>query len=94
MLNRAILVILQVIDDAGPALPELLSRLRSLHALHEQSVLWVNRLTAVESEQASIADALKSDREALNLLEASLAQNMAQFSANIGVMERRISALL
>ena len=54
MLNRAILVILQVIDDAGPALPELLSRLRSLHALHEQSVLWVNRLTAVEVNKQAL----------------------------------------
>lgn len=83
-----------MIDEAGPILPEVMSRLRSLHDLHEQSILWINRLAAVENGQASIEDALKSDREVMELLTESLGKNMVQFTANIDAIEKRVALLL
>ena len=83
----------QIIDDFGLALPELVSRLRSLHALHEQSILWVNRLAAAEGAQARIEDALMSDRETMEILKDSLARNMDKFKTNIESIEERFARI-
>lgn len=89
----------KVMDDfglgaqGGGELSALVLRLETLQSLHEQAVLWVNRLTLTEQHQALTEERCRQDEEVLRHLEHSLASNMQTLKSNIAAIDERIDRL-
>ncbi|XP_065196289.1 dynactin subunit 2-like [Sycon ciliatum] len=81
-------------DSVAVAVPDLLSRLKSLKLLHEQATHFGNTLRDVDIGQQQINGRLESQSKVLSDLKESLRVNMESIQTNCQNLESRIQRLM
>lgn len=89
-----IFALLPRLEPLLPLTPRLLSRLRSLSALHSSAATFASTLALVNSEVHRLGEGESGLREILTGLESSLEENDAKVRSNLAGLETRISTLL
>lgn len=77
-----------------PHIPHLLTRLRTLSALHTSAAEFQNTLEGLEEDQKKTRDSLLDLDKALESVEASLDENRGVVKSNVGALEERVEGLL
>jgi len=80
-------------DQASLQLPTIVSRLRSLKTLHEESSDALNKVNNLETQQKLIQETLKSNQELLYKVSQSLMENSKLMVNNIQSFESRITKI-
>jgi len=77
-----------------PHIPHLLTRLRTLSALHISAAEFQSTLEGLEAEQKKTRDSLLEISNALEGVEKSLEENKGVVKGNVGALEERVEGLL
>ncbi|KAG6813676.1 hypothetical protein H0H92_008524 [Tricholoma furcatifolium] len=89
--------ILPILSRLGPALPQIphiLTRLRTLAALHTSAAEFQDTLQGLEEEQRKMHEALTELDGAVKTVEASLEDNRSVVKGNVAGLESRVDTLL
>lgn len=81
-------------DSFVDVVPDLITRLQSLKALHEQASQFGQSLLELDSSQSTLNSQMRGQAKLLSELEASFKSNVATIEANCERVEARINALL
>lgn len=81
-------------NAAAGALPSVLSRLRSLQALHQQSASFAQRLQALEQQQDELQKLLETTNSAVRELGEGLTENTAIARDNMRALEEKVATVL
>ncbi|KAJ8294192.1 Dynactin subunit 2 [Rhodotorula toruloides] len=90
----ALFALLPRLDPLIPLAPRLLSRLRSLSALHESATTFSTTLSSLKSEVEHLGDGEKGLKEVLSGLETSFTENEERFKGNLEAFEERMSEVV
>lgn len=90
----ALFALLPRLDPLIPLAPRLLSRLRSLSALHESATTFSTTLSSLKSEVDRLGDGEKGLKEVLDGLETSFTENEERFKGNLEAFEKRMSEVV
>jgi nuclear migration protein JNM1 len=93
-LQEQLLPLLKRIEPSLPHIPHILTRLRTLSALHTSAGEFQSTLEGLEEEQRRTHQALDELQGAVDTVEKSLADNRDVIGKNMQGLERRIEALL
>ncbi|KAJ7078925.1 Dynamitin-domain-containing protein [Mycena belliarum] len=89
--------ILPLLSRLGPSLPHIphiLTRLRTLSALHSSAGQFESTLEGLEEDQRKIREALGELENAVKTIEQSLEENRSVVKGNVGGLEGRVDILL
>lgn len=89
-IQEQLLPILSRLNPSLPQIPHILTRLRTLSALHSAAGEFQGTLEGLEKEGNQTRDALKDLKEALSIVEASMTDNRALIKQNVAGLEKRI----
>ncbi|CAH3140390.1 unnamed protein product [Porites lobata] len=81
-------------DSFVDVVPDLITRLQTLKALHEQAGQFGQSLLQLDSSQSTLKSQMQDQAKLLNELEASFTANVAAIEANCARVEARMNALL
>ncbi|XP_027048370.1 dynactin subunit 2-like [Pocillopora damicornis] len=81
-------------DSFVDVVPDLITRLQSLKALHEQASQFGQSLLELDSSQSALNSQMRGQAKLLSELEASFNSNVATIEANCERVEARINTLL
>ncbi|BGP24884.1 dynamitin subunit 2 [Rhodotorula toruloides] len=90
----ALFALLPRLDPLIPLAPRLLSRLRSLSALHESATTFSTVLSTLKGEVERLGDDEKGLKEVLVGLETSFAENDERFKGNLQAFEKRMGEVV
>lgn len=85
--------ILEKFESTNEILPSLLKRLHSLRVIHEESALFTQRLSTLETTQAQSLRLLQEGKSALSILENSLSENMKNVQNNFDSIDARMKEI-
>lgn len=80
-------------DTLALTLPTLIARLSSLHALHASSATLAGRVADLERQSGAIDAALAAQRDGVQAVAKSAAENLAAIHANFKAMDNKIQQL-
>ncbi|KAJ3574645.1 hypothetical protein NP233_g1619 [Leucocoprinus birnbaumii] len=89
--------LLPILSRLGPALPQIphiLTRLRTLSALHTSAADFQATLEDLEKEHRKVHDALNELDDAIKTVEKSLEENRGVVKKNVADLEGRVESLL
>ncbi len=89
-----LLPILSRLSPALPQIPHVLTRLRTLSALHTSAADFQATLEDLEKEHQKVHDALNELNGAVETVEKSLEENRAVVKNNVAGLEARVETLL
>jgi len=78
-------------DSVAQSLPALVTRLKSLKLLHEESASFHQNITQLESQQQEIKQLLKSNNELMRQLEKNFGSNVTIIQQNVNALETRFA---
>jgi nuclear migration protein JNM1 len=90
----ALLPVLSRLAPSLPHIPHILTRLRTLSALHTSAGEFQGTMAALEEEQRKTRDALEALRNAVGDVEASLEANKGTVAGNVQGLEDRVDRVL
>ncbi|KAI6000715.1 Dynamitin-domain-containing protein [Pisolithus albus] len=90
----AILPLLSRLAPSLPHIPHILTRLRTLSALHGSAAEFQSTVAALEEEQKRTREALDELKTAVESVEGSLEANRNTVAGNVGNLEERVDNLL
>lgn len=93
-LQDQLLPILTRLGPALPHIPHILTRLRTLAALHTAAGEFNNTLTGLEDEQRRARESLKELDGAVESVAKSLEENRKVVGGNVAGLEERVEGLL
>ncbi|THH17877.1 hypothetical protein EW146_g3033 [Bondarzewia mesenterica] len=93
-LQEQITPILTRLVPSLPHIPYILTRLRTLSALHTSAAGFQSTLEGLETDQKKVREALEELSNAVDSLEASLDENGKLVKGNVSGLEDRIESLL
>ncbi|KAF8626814.1 hypothetical protein AX15_004652 [Amanita polypyramis BW_CC] len=91
--QEQLLPILSRLSPSLPQIPHILTRLRTLSALHGAAGEFQNTLEGLEKEGTKTHDAMFDLQQALTTVEGSIVENKTLIGQNIGGLEERIDDL-
>ncbi|KAF7790266.1 hypothetical protein EIP86_001220 [Pleurotus ostreatoroseus] len=77
-----------------PHIPQLLTRLRTLSALHANAALFQSTLESLEAEQRRVRAGLTELEDAINAVEGSVKENEGVVKGNVKALEERVSGVM
>merc|ERR1712129_301094 len=80
-------------DQAALQLPTIVSRLRSVKNLHEESANVVQKVNRLETQNKLIQKSLESNKNMLQNVQSSLSQNAATMTKNMESITERLNKL-
>ena len=86
----ALFTLLPRLDPLLPLTPRLLTRLRSLSALHSSAASFSTTLSELKDEVGKLGEGEKSLNEVLSGLEESVGANEARMKGNLEGLEQRL----
>lgn len=89
--------LLSLLTRLGPSLPQIphiLTRLRTLSALHISAAEFQGTLEGLEEEQRKMREALEELNGAVKTVEGSLDENQGLVKGNVSGLEERVEGLL
>lgn len=93
-MQEQLLPLLTRLGPTLPQIPHILTRLRTLSALHTSASEFQDTLEGLEEEQKKMREALTELDEAVGTVEESLEENQGLVKGNISGLEERVEALL
>lgn len=84
----------QRVESTAEALPDIVSRLRTLQTLHAEGALFTQRLHALDASAAEAQRMLVTDKELLTTVEGSFAANVATIEGNITLLDERVAKII
>ncbi|KAG2342519.1 hypothetical protein BDR05DRAFT_934863 [Suillus weaverae] len=90
----ALLPLLTRLAPSLPHIPHILTRLRTLSALHASAGEFQGTMAALEEEQRKTKDALEALKSAVGDVEASLEANKGTVAGNVQGLEDRVDRVL
>ncbi|KAG1765750.1 Dynamitin-domain-containing protein [Suillus occidentalis] len=90
----ALLPLLSRLAPSLPHIPHILTRLRTLSALHASAGEFQGTMAALEEEQRKTRDALEALKNAVGDVEASLEANKGTVAGNVQGLEDRVDRVL
>lgn len=90
----ALLPLLSRLAPSLPHIPHILTRLRTLSALHASAGEFQGTMAALEEEQRKTKDALEALKSAVGDVEASLEANKGTVAGNVQGLEDRVDRVL
>ncbi|KAH0827604.1 hypothetical protein J3R83DRAFT_4329 [Lanmaoa asiatica] len=90
----AVLPLLSRLAPSLPHIPHILTRLRTLSALHGSAAEFQSTMAAFEEEQRRTREALDALKDAVVDVEASLEANRTTVAGNVGSLEDRVEKVL
>ncbi|KIK67089.1 hypothetical protein GYMLUDRAFT_156323 [Collybiopsis luxurians FD-317 M1] len=92
-LSNDIIPILHRLNPALPQIPHILTRLRTLSALHASAGEFQKNLQDLEDEQTHVKESLGELENAVSTVEKSLEENRKTVSGNVDGLEKRVADL-
>lgn len=92
-LANDIIPILHRLNPALPQIPHILTRLRTLSALHASAGEFQKTLESLEDEQSRVKESLGELENAVETVEKSLEENRSIVSGNVEGLEKRVDDL-
>ncbi|GAA5925417.1 Jnm1p [Sporobolomyces koalae] len=89
----ALFSLLSRLDPLLPLGPKLLTRLRSLHSLHQSSAEFNSTLTSLKSQVETLGEQKEGLNEVLHTLEQTFEGNQTRFEGNLKGLESRLEEL-
>jgi nuclear migration protein JNM1 len=89
--------LLPLLTRLGPSLPQIphiLTRLRTLSALHTSAAEFQGTLESLEEDQRKMREALEELNGAVKTVESSLDENQSLVKGNVSGLEERVDGLL
>ena len=80
-------------DQAALQLPTIVSRLRSVKNLHEESANVVQKVQTLETQNKSIQQSLESNKKMLQNVQTSLAENAETMTKNMKLIQERLNKI-
>lgn len=77
-------------SSTAASLPAVVTRLRTLQALHQQSTSFASRLAALERQQDELHKLLETTNAAVGELSVGLRENMVTVKENMRILEEKI----
>ncbi|EIW82699.1 hypothetical protein CONPUDRAFT_120792 [Coniophora puteana RWD-64-598 SS2] len=93
-LHDTLLPLLTRLGPALPHIPHILTRLRTLSALHAGAAEFQGTLSSLEEEQRRTREALEALRSAVESVEGSIDANRATVAGNVKGLDGRVDTLL
>lgn len=93
-MQEQLLPLLTRLGPSLPQIPHILTRLRTLSALHTSASEFSDTLEELEEEQRKMREALTELDEAVGTVEASLEENQGLVKGNVSGLEERVENLL
>jgi len=93
-LQEQLLPLLSRLGPLIPHIPHILTRLRTLSALHSSATQFQTNLEDLEEEQKKIHNSLLELDAALTTVENSLDENRDVVKNNVAGLEKRVNGLL
>ena len=93
-IQEQVLPLLSRLGPSLPQIPHILTRLRTLSALHTSAAEFQETLKSLEDEQQKARETLTELEGAVETVENSLEENRAVVRGNVGGLESRIEVLL
>ncbi|KAG5650195.1 hypothetical protein H0H81_000354 [Sphagnurus paluster] len=93
-LQEQLLPLLSRLGPSLPQIPHILTRLRTLAALHTSAAEFQETLASLEQEQQKMHEALTELDGAVKTVEISLEENRSVVRGNVAGLESRVDALL
>ncbi|KAG6857283.1 hypothetical protein H0H87_007117 [Tephrocybe sp. NHM501043] len=92
--TTTLLPLLTRLSPALPQIPHILTRLRTLAALHTSAADFATSLDSLEAEQRRVSEALAELQGAVDGVEESLTANRTVVQGNVSGLESRVERLL
>ncbi|XP_069509694.1 dynactin subunit 2 isoform X2 [Ambystoma mexicanum] len=86
--------VVQKWDSMSTTLPQVVQRLVAVKQLHEQAMQFGQLLTHLDTTQQMIANSLKDNSNALELVQSTMKENLAAVGDNFANMDSRINKLV
>mmetsp|Transcript_71097 Transcript_71097/g.167580 ORF Transcript_71097/g.167580 Transcript_71097/m.167580 type:complete len:374 (+) Transcript_71097:3-1124(+) len=80
-------------NEMAGQLPVVISRLRSLRALHETAASAQTHISRMATEQETMTKTMATQAQVVEEVKASLLENMATVGSNVAALEARIKAV-
>ncbi|KAG5646285.1 hypothetical protein DXG03_003881 [Asterophora parasitica] len=93
-IQEQVLPLLSRLSPSLPQIPHILTRLRTLAALHTSAAEFQDTLQSLEQEQQKIHEALTEFESAVTTVETSLDENRDVVKGNVAGLEGRVDSLL
>ncbi|KZP34195.1 hypothetical protein FIBSPDRAFT_809236 [Athelia psychrophila] len=93
-MQEQLLPLLTRLGPSLPQIPHILTRLRTLSALHTSASEFSDTLEGLEEEQRKMREALTELDEAVETVEESLEENQGLVKGNVSGLEERVDGLL
>ncbi|KAJ6475227.1 Dynamitin-domain-containing protein [Mycena vitilis] len=93
-IQEQVLPLLSRLGPSLPHIPHILTRLRTLSALHTSAAQFASTLEGLEEDHRKMREALGELDSAVKTIEQSLEDNRAVVKGNVGGLEARVDSLL
>ncbi|KAJ7622826.1 Dynamitin-domain-containing protein [Mycena polygramma] len=93
-IQEQVLPLLSRLGPSLPHIPHILTRLRTLSALHTSAAQFASTLEGLEEDHRKMREALGELDSAVKTIEQSLEENRAVVKGNVGGLEARVDTLL
>ena len=90
----AVLPLISRLAPSLPQIPHILTRLRTLSALHGSAAEFQSTITSLEEEQKRTREALETLKAAVENVESSLDANRSTVAGNVSNLEERVDHVL
>lgn len=94
IVHEQLLPLLTRLGPSLPQIPHILTRLRTLSALHTSAAEFHDTLEGLEEEQRKMREALEELDGAVKTVESSLVENQGLVKGNVSGLEERVEGLL
>jgi nuclear migration protein JNM1 len=94
VVQEQLLPLLTRLGPSLPQIPHILTRLRTLSALHTSAAEFQGTLESLEEEQRKMREALEELNGAVKTVEGSLDENQGLVKGNVSGLEERVEGLL